>query len=64
MMVDKWDQISLVLEWEEKEFQEAKRAEVGTTSLCTTNSSKKKFPKVFTGADIITQYTEMKESKF
>ena len=39
---------------EEKEFQEAMRAEVGTTSLCTTNSSKNKFLQVFTGADIIT----------
>ena len=32
-MVDKWDQISCVLEQEEKEFQEAMRAEVATTSL-------------------------------
>ena len=63
-MADKWDWISLDLEWEEKEFQEAMRAEIGTTSLWTTNSSKMKYLKVFTGADIITQYTEIEESKF
>ena len=39
-------------------------AEVGTTSLCTTNSSKMEFLKVFTGADIIVQYMEVEESKF
>ena len=63
-MAEKWDWISLVLEWEEKEFQEPMRAEVGTTSLCTTGSSKMEFLKVFTGADIISQYTEIEESKF
>ena len=63
-MADKWDQMSLVLEQEEKELQEAMRAEVGTTSLCTTNSSKMKFLKVFTGADIIAQHTARKEPKF
>ena len=63
-MVDKGDQISLVLEQEEKEFQEAMRAEVGTTPLCTTESSKIKFLKVFTGADIISKCTARKEPKF
>ena len=56
-VADKWDWISIVLEWEEKEFQEAIRAEVGTTSPCTTDSSKIEFLKVFTGTDIITQHT-------
>ena len=62
--MDKWDQIAQVLKQEEKEFQDAMRAEVGTTSLCTTNSSKIELFKVFTGADIITQYTEIEEPKF
>ena len=57
-MAEKWDWISLALEWEEKEFQESMRTEVGTTSLCTTDSSKMEFLKVFTGADITAQYTE------
>ena len=59
-MVDEWSHISSILEREE-EFQEAMRAEVGTTSLCTINSNRMEFLKVFTGADIITQYTEMEE---
>ena len=62
-MADKWDWISIVLEQEEKEFQEAMKAEVGTTSLCTINSSKMEFLKVFTGADIIAQHTVRKEPK-
>ena len=57
-------QISCVLEQEKKEFQEAMWVEVGTTSFCTTNSRKIEFSKVFTGADIIAQYTEMEESRF
>ena len=61
---DNLDQISCVLEWEEREFQEAMRAEVGTASLCTPDLSKMEFLKVFTGADIMAQYTEMEESKF
>ena len=62
-MVDKWDGISLVLEWEKK-FQEAMRAEVGTTSFHTTNSSMIELPKVFTGTGIIAQDTARKEPKF
>ena len=42
----------------EEEFKEAMRAEVGTTSLCTTTSSKMDFHKVSTGADIINQHQE------
>ena len=63
-MADKWDWISHVLEREEKEFQQAMPAEVGTTSLCTINSSKMEFLKVFTGTSIITQHTARKEPKF
>ena len=63
-MVENWDWISCVLEQEEKEFQEAMRAEVGAISLWTTYSSKMKFLKVFTGADIIAQHVARKEPKF
>ena len=63
-MADKLDQISCVLEREEMEFQEAMKAEVGTTFLCTINSSETEFSKVFAGADIITQHTARKEPKF
>ena len=63
-VADKWSPISSILEKKEEEFQAAMRAEVGTTPLCTINSNKMEFLKVFTGADIITQYTEMEKSKF
>ena len=38
-MADKWDYMSYILGREEKEFQEAMRAEVGTTSSHTNNLS-------------------------
>ena len=52
-----------ILEREEKEFQEVMRAEVGTTSSCTTNSSKIQFLKEFTGTGIIAQ-CKKKKTKF
>ena len=53
--VDKWDHMSHILEREEKEFQEAMRTEVGTTSFQTNSLSKMKYLKVFTGTGIITK---------
>ena len=44
-MVDEGSHISCILEREEGEFQAAIRAEVGNTSLCTTNSNRIEFLK-------------------
>ena len=63
-MADKWSHISCILIKEEEGFKKAMRAEVGITSLCTNNSHKLDFVRLFTGTDIIAQYTEMEESKF
>ena len=62
-VVDKWDCISHILERENREFQEAMRAQVGTTFPHTINLSRMEFLKVFTGTDIITQCTARKEAK-
>ena len=45
-------------------LQETMRAEVCTTSPCTTDSCKMEFLKVFTSTGIITQHTARKDPKF
>ena len=62
-MADKQDHILYILERENREFQEAMRAQVGSTFLHTINSSRIEFLKVFTGTGIITQYIVRKEAK-
>ena len=52
-MSDQCDHISHILEREENEFQEALRAELGTTFSHTNSSGKMKFLKVFMGTGII-----------
>ena len=62
-MAEKRGCISHILEREDMEFQEAMRAQVGTTSSHTNSSSRMEFYKIFTGAGIITQCTARKEAK-
>ena len=62
-MAEEWDCISHVLEIEDREFEEAMRAQVGTFSSHAKNSSRMEFLKIFTGAGIIAQCTARKEAK-
>ena len=62
-MAEKWDCISCILERQNSEFQEAMRAQVGTTFSHTNNLSRMEFCKVFTGISIITQCAARKEAK-
>ena len=61
-MAEKWDHILHFLERENREFQEAMRAQVGTTFSHTNKSSRMEFLKIFTGAGITTQCTARKEA--
>ena len=62
-MTEKWDCILHILERENREFQEAMRAQVGTFFPHINNLSRIEFLKVFTGAGIITQSAARKEAK-
>ena len=62
-IADKWYFISCILERENKEFQEAMRAQVGTTFSHANNSSRMISQNIL-GAVIITQCTARKEPKF
>ena len=62
-MADKWGHISHILEREDREFQEAMRVQVGTTSFHTNSSSRMEFHEIFMGTGIITQCTAQKEAR-
>ena len=62
-MTEEWGHISHILEREDREFQEAMRAQVGTTFSHTLSSSRMEFLKTFTGAGIIIHWITRKEAR-
>ena len=62
-MAEKWNQIAHILEREDREFKEAIKGQVGTTSSSPNNSKKMGSLKMPTGTSIITQCTTEKRKK-